>query len=101
MGRGCAGLRPILEGTVARAETLEGGEVEEAAADDSSAAFPGGPADRRSTARRRPELGTRGDCSSCVMGREATGRIVSGKKNRTGKLCNGWQRWVISTQLHE
>jgi hypothetical protein len=33
-------------------------------------------------------------------GRRATD--VSGKKIKlTGKLCNGWQRWVISTQLHE
>jgi hypothetical protein len=46
MGRGRAGLRPIREGTVARAETLEGGAVEEGAADGSSAAFPGGPAGR-------------------------------------------------------
>jgi hypothetical protein len=23
------------------------------------------------------------------------------KIKRTSKLCNGWQRWVISTQLHE
>jgi hypothetical protein len=40
--------------------------------------------------------------------RRRRGRVREGgdgmyrkKTKRTGMLCNGWQRWVISTQLHE
>jgi hypothetical protein len=35
-----------------------------------------------------------------AMGEESSGGTRE-KTNQTGTLCNGWQRWVISTQLHK